>query len=257
MFYVLKKHGLKIAKVFFTIDKEFKKHRNEFFIVEYYGIRDTIEDNGIIISSIKSQTLLNNIAKSDDEIISSFTSNTRYKVKRAKREGATSKFYYSKTESQDLLEKLIDEIDIRLDEMYTEKGIVYSSVKSLLLEYREKGILAISVGTAGVKDVAFHVYVLGDSVCRLAYSVSTFRENNDERNKVAMVNRMLHYDDMKYARDLGFTIYDWGGYGLEKDVQSISKFKEGFGGRVSNYEIRCVIKKNLLGMLYSLYIRNR
>ena len=257
MFYVVKKHGLKKAKVFFKIDEEFKKSRNKFFMVEYYNIRDEIEDNGIILSGFKSQTLLNNIAKSDEEIIKDFTSNTRNEVRRARREGASSKFYFSKVESYDFLKILIEEIDIKLTEMYTRKGIAYSSIKELLLEYCEQGILGISIGTIGSKDVAFHIYVLGDSVCRLAYSVSTFREDKGESKIIAMVNRMLHYDDMKYARDLGFTIYDWGGYGQEEDVLSISKFKEGFGGEISNYEMRYVIKKNLLGILYRFYLKHR
>ena len=34
MFYVVKKHGFKKAKVFFLIDEEFIKNRKKFFVVE-------------------------------------------------------------------------------------------------------------------------------------------------------------------------------------------------------------------------------
>lgn len=255
MFYVVKKHGFKKAKVFFLIDEEFIKDRKKFFVVEYYNIRDGIDDNGITLSSLKSQTLLNNIAKTDEEIIKDFTSNTRNEVRRAKREGASSKFYFSKIDGFDCFEKLIDKVDKELKVMYARKGIEYSSIKDLLIEYCRQGILGISVGTIDSKDVAFHVYILGESVSRLAYSVSTFREDKGESKIIAMINRMLHYDDMRYLRDLGFITYDWGGYGQGEDVVSISKFKEGFGGEVSNYEIRYVVKKSILGLIYSFYLK--
>lgn len=246
MFYVVNKYGFKKAKVFFEVDESFNPKK--FQIIDYYNMRK-ISDNGLTVSSLKLKTLISDVSRTDEEILKDFSSNTKYKVKRAIREGAISEFYFSKNENFDIFDALISEVDKNLIEMYQLKGISHASIKELLFEYYNNQILGISVASIASKRVAYHVYIMCNGMVRLAYSVSNFR-NSTEKNKIGMVNRMLHFDDMRAVRDLGFNIYDWGGAGESDDVSDITKFKKGFGGIEAPYEHRMVIKKNLIGYLY-------
>lgn len=47
---------------------------------------------------------------------------------------------------------------------------------------------------------------------------------------VSIANRYLHKADMMYFKEMGKTVYDWGGAGLREEVKNITEFKESFGG---------------------------
>jgi len=71
-------------------------------------------------------------------------------------------------------------------------------------------------------------------------SVSQFRTIDSENSEVdkdfiSRANCLLHYDDMCYFKEQGMTIYDFGGYGVDTDDQSIlniNRFKDGFRGEL-------------------------
>jgi lipid II:glycine glycyltransferase (peptidoglycan interpeptide bridge formation enzyme) len=96
------------------------------------------------------------------------------------------------------------------------------------------------------------------------HSASLFRSYDDNlhRNLIARANRLLHWEDIKYFRDLKYLIYDFGGIDLDlsnKETKTIGEFKKGFGGQiVKEYKsfvpvtakgLICLIYRKILGKL--------
>jgi lipid II:glycine glycyltransferase (peptidoglycan interpeptide bridge formation enzyme) len=74
-----------------------------------------------------------------------------------------------------------------------------------------------------------------DTRARLFYSASHFRKSEDSelRNLIGRANRLLHWEDIRFFKEMGLSCYDFGGwYGGREDVEklAINQFKESFGG---------------------------
>ena len=83
----------------------------------------------------------------------------------------------------------------------------------------------------GDKLLVYHTYILDEKRVRLYQSASQFRTDESITTKViGFANRYLHYEDMLFFKRIGKEQYDWGGAGRTEDVESITKFKESFGG---------------------------
>lgn len=160
--------------------------------------------------------------------------NVRTKLHRAAREGVGCVLYGA----QDLrtLPDLLAEFDTAYAEMHRQKQMADSSVLPYLQSMVASNVLAISVAYIEGKPVAYHGYVTGDGIARLLYSVSVFRgcEDNALRNAIGRANRLLHYEDMLRFKELGYTVYDWGGYATDPALENINSFKAGFGGSLAS-----------------------
>ncbi|MDR2408286.1 MAG: peptidoglycan bridge formation glycyltransferase FemA/FemB family protein, partial [Bacteroidales bacterium] len=85
------------------------------------------------------------------------------------------------------------------------------------------------------KKIVYHTYITSGRRVRLAASISFLKASDDNkfRNLIGRANRLLHWDDILYFKNNGYTIYDFGGIGIDatnREVSGINKFKEGFGG---------------------------
>jgi len=74
-----------------------------------------------------------------------------------------------------------------------------------------------------------------------------------KREDLTEMSRLLHFEDMIYFREMGFIMYDFGGYAFntsDKSLKGINNFKDSFGGELvleSNYEsITLWMIRNLL-----------
>ena len=86
-------------------------------------------------------------------------------------------------------------------------------------------------------DLAWHVYYQAKGRCSLLHTLLLFREHSDStlRNCIGRANRFHHWQDMLRFKQLGVSIYDFGGwYEGNSDVERlrINNFKSGFGGVV-------------------------
>jgi Pyruvate/2-oxoacid:ferredoxin oxidoreductase gamma subunit len=91
------------------------------------------------------------------------------------------------------------------------------------------------------------------------HSASHFRFLSDDpivnRNFIGRANRFLHFQDMIYFKELGFKIYDLGGYKLNTtrvDLLNVNKFKDGFRGELveqSHYETYSLVLMKLIHKL--------
>ncbi len=91
---------------------------------------------------------------------------------------------------------------------------------------------------------------------RLLHSASKIYSITDEPSEKAMIgraNRLLHFSDMQRFKELGYEIYDFGGYAHQTNdnmLIGINNFKDSFGGQLveeSNYQsiLKHWLKKTL------------
>jgi hypothetical protein len=113
---------------------------------------------------------------------------------------------------------------------------------------------ALVIRTAFLNDgqyLVFHSYLLDRSIkkVRLLHSVSNLHDDAltaTQKQLIGRANRLLHYNDMHYFKEMGVLFYDFGGYAFQthdKSLIGINNFKDSFGGTMveeSNYE-SCLI----------------
>jgi lipid II:glycine glycyltransferase (peptidoglycan interpeptide bridge formation enzyme) len=104
-----------------------------------------------------------------------------------------------------------------------------------LIQFVEQKNLCLRYASKNNEIETMHAYVISDNTARLHQSSSLFRtsDNPEYRNMIARANRLLHWDDILYFKNLGLKWYDLGGwYGgnTNKEQLAINIFKESFGG---------------------------
>lgn len=180
-------------------------------------------------------TLVSDLTEDEEAILSHFSKNCRYEVRRAPREGVECSFRIGKQISA---EEILAFTDF-FEEFWKSKGMNYGEKeknRSLIRQYAQAGAFAITTASIGGKVLIYHTYIVEDSRVRLYQSASWFRvDDSVSANVVGFANRCLHYQDMLWFKKLGKTQYDWGGAGTEEEVESITRFKESFGGTHVTY----------------------
>ncbi|MFO0416158.1 MAG: hypothetical protein ACK5Y6_02615 [Pseudomonadota bacterium] len=166
------------------------------------------------------------------DIFANLSSNTRYKIRRAERDGTTT----------EVLERPNDEelsSFISFFDRFAELKRVSGSNRDKLRALRDNAALLLfrAKDRANLTSVA-HAYIADreSSRIRLLYSASHFRASDDTevRNRVGRANRLLHWFEIESAKRLGFTDYDLGGLPIDdRDPvkNAIARFKSEFGGR--------------------------
>ncbi|ASU34749.1 hypothetical protein [Mucilaginibacter xinganensis] len=102
------------------------------------------------------------------------------------------------------------------------------------------------------EDIVMHAYLTDAALkrTRLLYSASLFRTETDTQIRAiaGRANRLLHYKDMCYFKNLGFGTYDLGGYAQgtnDESLLKINQFKDSFGGNLKQetdyYPVTAVI----------------
>lgn len=185
-----------------------------------------------LICERKSMTLENDLELSDEELLTNCESNVRNEIRRAKRESVKCQVFTS----AELIKNptLVEQFCNSYDDMHREKGMQVVSVMEFINRAIIKGVLLLSVTYIDTNIVAYHVYIAGDNIARLLYSVSVFRSvsSNSERSAIGRANRLLHYEDMLWFKKNKFYFYDWGGYSTDSSLEGINSFKKGFGGKL-------------------------
>ena len=223
----------KIADIWFQ-NKRNLLVESDCAFVHYHDVHEQLIDTKRMYSSRNSTTLQLSLLDDENIIMENIEKNTRYEIKRAKRDGVVTTFY----EKEQILNNLniLKEFNEQYRNMHRRKGMKRENILSKLKSYAKHNMLTISVTKCDGRNCAYHAYIVGNKIVRLLYSVSVFREVQDstERNLIGRANRMLHYDDMIYFKNMGYSIYDWGGYSKDPNLVGINKFKNDFGGKAIN-----------------------
>ncbi len=181
----------------------------------------------------KDETLINDLALSEDELFMLYDKKVRNEIRRADKEDISFYFFDAKEVSrhEDKVKEVIDKYYDFCD------GINKPELKNNLNQDEFKAFVAngnIAISKAEYGDGwVYHIYMYDDKTAMLWFSFSDYR-NLEGKNQVAgWANRALHHKDMMAFKELGLEKYEWGGISSSKEPNGIDKFKMNFGGTVT------------------------
>jgi len=219
-----KKHGIDFYTVWFATEPLRKKGIIAYH--QYMGEKPKYAD--------EFYTLQNDLTEAEEEIKQHFSKNCRYYVNRATREDVSIEIY----KDQDITDGMIDSFCDFFEAFWETKGSTLENkhkLKKELCTYRNAHALSIAYALVNGERAVYHILVKDEKTVRLLHSASLYRlqkdEEKDARNLIGMANRLLHFEEMKYFKNNGLEIYDWGGAGHEEEVIHITEFKKSFGGK--------------------------
>ena len=224
-----KNHGINFYTVWFATEP-FRKSG----IVAYYEYAG--EKPGAVYSEF--ETLITDLSETEEEIKQHFSKSCKYKVNRAIREDVK----WTILDSNSITDEELEDFGNFFSSFRESKGTSLSDKEKLLRElraYREADALTLSAAMVNGEKAVYHTHIADDTTARLLHSASLYRLQTDEdgntKNLIGMANRLLHFEEMKYFKEIGKTRYDWGGAGHTEDVIHITEFKESFGGTPAVY----------------------
>lgn len=176
-------------------------------------------------------TLWTKLDRETDDIIALIDKSVRYEIRRAQKDGVETKFI----NSQQLLTDpgILSAFSSAYNHFLKTKNLAGSFNSNVVKAYIKANAFYVSLARYQEQDYVFHGYVCDGSIGRLLYSVSLFRDENHTgtRALIGRANRLLHMNDILSFKELGYSIYDWGGCSDEnEDLRKITNFKKGFGG---------------------------
>jgi hypothetical protein len=167
-----------------------------------------------------------------DQIFSAFSRSNRNNIKLAgRRDGTKTEIHLDPTDAE------LEEFFAYYDEFAASKGIPHIHREQLRALGRAGRLVLSTAHGPDETILAAHAYILQRDRARLTHSASLFRRQDDssERGRIGRANRILHWNDMLFFRELQTTSYDLGGwYTGTKDegLSRINSFKREFGGDV-------------------------
>lgn len=168
-------------------------------------------------------TICVELSKSEIELLSDLTPNTRYEINRAKKENI---LFEIETDTG----RFIDFFN------------AFASLKGINRIPRnyymaKSGCFVITKSICGDEILSMHSYIIDkkSKIVRLLQSASLYRQINNVKKRalIGMSNRYLHFMDMMFFKSNGILKYDFGGYAFncsDSDMININNFKKGFGG---------------------------
>ena len=226
MLIIKRRKILKLADIYFS-DKMITDTSD---VDVLYLVESSIPHDGADIFT----TLHIDLSMSAQYIFSNFSKNTRYEINRAEREGCESEIHQVTA-----LEE-VNEFAEYYIQFAESKNLPHSDLDAQRLASRLKrffmsGALYFSIAKQGGLVLCRHAYIIGSKRARLLYSASHFRNfDSTQKASIGRANRYLHWQDIKYFKYKGFSIYDFGGIANQienVETTNIDKFKRGFGGK--------------------------
>jgi len=217
------KFGLPIGDVFFA-SRDFipSSQASIWFLIQAHEPRPHLYP-------VKTQVI--DLTTDRDKLFSAMSSNTRYKIKRAEREGLVPKLIQNP--SLDDLEQFVAFFNV----FARHKNLPQCNSKKMRALSCVDGIMLSSISNQSDELLCSHAYVKDDETgrLRLLYSASHYRAATDssERNLIGRANRLLHWHEISSFKELGFRQYDLGGIPLDDsdpEKNAIARFKREFGG---------------------------
>lgn len=232
VFYKLKKLGkmmiyIKNGRILEKWFSEKTSKKDSYKFVHYRQCKNL--KNDLFFKRVDFYTKTIDLEIKDNEIFDSFNKNCREKIKRIR-----NKTNFEVENNIDSFINFYNEFsDLRGRNRLTEKFTSYC-----------RNII-VTKATYDDEVMVMHSYLIDKNIgrVRLLHSVSHFNvlDDSKKRNLIGMLNRYLHFEDMKYFKEQGFNVYDLGGYAYEtksEKLLNINHFKDQFGGtlvRESSY----------------------
>lgn len=196
-------------------------------------------------------TLVSDLTESEDAMQARFGKDCRYKIRRAdSKDGLAFEF------DLDPQARLAEFVAF-YDRFVAQRGAP-ACEPAWLAAACESRQLALAAARRDGEVVVWHAYLLAGSHAWLQYTVSCFRDSeNDFRAMVGRANRWVHWQSMLRFKAMGLRCYDWGGLFADESAPGnagINRFKREFGGsELRSYD--CTVPLTVRGRLY-LPLRN-
>lgn len=203
-------------------------------------------------------TLINDLLSTEEELLGKVKKNCKYEIRRAEKEGAITCIYRDKHELE--TNEVINKFKKVYNEMFKAKDLEYYFNEDLSLAGIEAKQLVVTTNALSNDPdcVVYHAYLVDGTSAVLMYSASPLWEDGDKEraNAIGRLNKHLHWKDMLWFKENGYSRYEWGGISNPDEPNGIDRFKAEFGGEVvcyANYLVPC----SLLGRIYVSLVKKR
>ncbi len=174
-------------------------------------------------------TLLLDLNPSEDELLSSMHSKTRYNVRLAEKKGVTVRFS-DDVKDIDVFLQLSRSVSGRSSFHYHPDDYYRIMLESLA----SSGMIEIGIAEYGGKALAAHIMIYAGEVATYAHGASS----NELRN--LMAPSLLYWRGIRRAKERGMKTYDFFGVapldaGDDHPWSGITRLKSGFGGKRAGY----------------------
>jgi len=211
-----------------------------FRVILYAGYRGDLAEVPSWYRKIPGHSCLTDLSLPMDDIMAAMKSNTRNEIRRAIKEGCAF-----------AVVKDVHEFVPFYNAFCASKGFPDYTDAARLKKFRH---ILITKAMQGDQVLAMHVNQL-DSESHTALLILSGSQRLDagvDKKLIGWGNRFLHYKELEYLKDKGYTTYDWSGICLDPNDEkySIGQFKLGFGGKL-------IESPSLMTPLYALLERVR
>ncbi|KYP13257.1 hypothetical protein [Flavihumibacter sp. CACIAM 22H1] len=168
-------------------------------------------------------TIENDLTLDPETILAGFVKSNRQQIRQAEEAGVTCVFH-------DDVEGFVD----FFNEFARSVNIGTTSVRRI---EEMKGFLKLSYAKHEGRILVAHSILIDDTykIVRAFHSASKRTDDAFDKSLIAKANKALHYHDMLHFKELGYKVYDFGGYTQnteDKALLGINNFKASFGGEV-------------------------
>lgn len=183
------------------------------------------------------------LARSEDELLGQMSPGTRYEIRRA-------------LERDGLRVDLISSPDAAALQRFLESFGRFASARGIaaadgifLRQLAEQGALLLSrVSWNDTGELACHAYLVDGGRARLCHS-ATRRPEGVTTALLGRANRLLHWEDIRFAKSRRLALFDFGGVARgegQSHLRGINQFKQGFGGTLVE-EYNCLGPRSARG----------
>lgn len=243
------KKGFKINSIWFgkDIDNAFTGSKADFIFIHGYP-----RDNYKKALVDKQSSLITDLSMPLEEIFQKFNRTYKRQIKKAKNDQIEIRQY----DSKELKDKsyLLDSFKKDYERFVKLKGIKNFYNEGAMTKYVEGDNITLTKAFKGEVIYAQHIFIHDHEITRLLYTVSNFRGDEIDKNRIGTFNKYLHWKDIEYFKDNNFKVLDWGGMNSKENTNGIDVFKRGFGGKEVDY-YNVIIGKSLLGKLALLFLK--
>ena len=181
-------------------------------------------------------TLVIDLTQSLEEIWSNISKKTRQKIRQAERDNLV--FSMTETPGENDMNAFFDFLDA-FRAWKNLRPSHFSRTRGLVRSFASSGRLRLSkISTPEGKTLTWELYLVTNRATNLTGASNPhyrFSAQSDERQLLGRADRSHLWQDIRYFKEKGVPIYDFGGWYSGKtdpEMLNINRFKEEFGGKV-------------------------
>lgn len=231
------KNILKVKTIYFS--SEIVKTNAD--IVKYFQCKKYVENCEVFKTNTIDLTL------SFEEIKIGFSKSTKRYINQA-----IKKFQMETEIISELDDRIIDDFCLFYDEVANIKNIQKSNKRMIR---RLKKNIFLSKAFNDQNLLVWHLFIFDEVRVRLLYSCSLQESADNLKKMIPSANKLLHSEDIKFAKNAGFKVFDFGGISLtDEGFSGISQFKLGFSKNIDE-SYHFVIGNTMIGRMVLFFYK--